>query len=301
MHNPYAETYARFTPWQGLVPAGYIAKSTGSIARVDRLYPGAHIAALTEQAKAPRWVRTAHTHPGDPNYFELGAILMAIDTARAGFAMMELGAGTGPWTAQAACAVAARGIGPRHFLAVEAEPQRFAWLEDNLTANGIAPDERDLIRGVVFPSTRQDAQVMFPVGTPLFAGWGAKTQGAVGGAAPITYAGRTEEARLEPAPVVSLRSLFARCDRIYDIAHVDIQGAELDVLTDAADLLQTRLRAIAIGTHSPAIDAGLTALFTRLGWRCLVAFGFGAGYEVDGRKVATAGLDGFQHWINPAL
>lgn len=301
MHHSYAATYAAFSPWQGLVPAGFVCTSVGSLARIDRLYPGAYIARLIAEAVAPRWVRTAHTAPTDPNYFELGAILMAIRAAKGSFAMMELGAGTGPWTAQAACAAAGHGIKDRHLLAVEAEPQRFAWLQDNMVMNGVSPQECDLIRAVVFPSNKQTEQVMFPVGAPLFAGWGAKTQGAVGAPQPITYSGRTEEARLEPAPVVSLRSLLERSDRIFDVAHVDIQAAELDVLKDAADLLPSRLRAIAIGTHSPAIDVGLTELFTQLGWRCMSSFGFGAGYEVDGRKVDTTGLDGFQHWINPTL
>lgn len=297
----YADVYARFPAWQGAVPAGYIAKPTGAIARIDRLYPGPYIAKLQEEAKALRLVHTRHCGATDPNYFELGAILMAVDAARDGFAMMELGAGTGPWTAQAACAAATRGLTPRHFLAVEAEPERFRWLEDNLLENSILRSEMDLVRAAVLPKSKHAMRILFPVGAPLFAGWGAQTSGEAGSSRTVTYAGRTEQAQLEPAPVVSLLGLLVRSQHVYDIVHIDIQGAEFEVLEEAAQVLPARLRAVAIGTHGHAIAAQIAELFTRLGWQCMVMIDGDSSYEVDGTRVCTAGLDGFQHWVNPGL
>jgi FkbM family methyltransferase len=299
--DPYATTFAKFPAWQGMVSAGCIARSTGAVARIDRLYPGPYIAKLQEEALRSRHVHTKHPGLADPNYLELGAILMAVDSAQGGFAMMELGAGTGPWTAQAACAAAARALRPRHFLAVEAEPERFVWLKDNLLQNAILPSEMDLVHAAVLPKSKHAMQVLFPVGTPLFAGWGAQTSGGRGSSREINYAGRTENARLEPSPVVSLLGLLIRSKHIYDIAHIDIQGAELEVLEEAAQVLASRLRAVAVGTHGDAVAKQLAKLFSGLGWRCIVAVDGNSSYDVNGTKVSTKGLDGFQHWVNPTL
>jgi FkbM family methyltransferase len=226
---------------------------------------------------------------------------MAVDSAHSGFAMMELGAGTGPWTAQAACAATARELKPRHFLAVEAEPERFIWLGDNLLENAILSSEMDLVRAAVLPKSQHDKQILFPVGAPLFAGWGAETSGAAGSIRPITYADRTEHARLEPAPVVSLLGLLLRSEHLYDIAHIDIQGAEFEVLEEAAHVLPSRLRAAAIGTHGDAVAKQTAELFSDLGWQCMVEIHGDWSYEINNTRVSTKGLDGFQHWVNPSL
>jgi FkbM family methyltransferase len=299
--DPYAAIFAKFPAWQGTVPPGYIARSTGAMARIDRLYPGAYIAKLQEEAVISRHVQTKHPNLADPNYLELGAILMAVDSARGGFAMMELGAGTGPWTAQAARAADARALRPRHFLAVEAEPERFVWLKDNLLQNAVMHSEMDLVHAAVLPKSKHAMPVLFPVGAPLFAGWGAQTSGDRGSRREITYAGRTENAHLEPTPVVSLLGLLIRSKHIYDIAHIDIQGAEFAVLEEAAEVLPSRLRAVAVGTHGDAIAKQLAKLFSGLGWRCIVAVDGNSSYNVSGSQVSTKGLDGFQHWVNPAL
>jgi FkbM family methyltransferase len=297
----YDEIYAKFPTWEGIVEAGYIARSTGSIARIDRLYPGEDIAILQMEAKEMRLVKTKHPAPTDPNYFELGAILMAVDSARGGFAMMELGAGTGPWTAQAANAAAARQIKIRHFLAVEAEPERFLWLEDNLIKNNVLDSEMDLVHAAVLPKSKHSMKVLFPVGAPLFAGWSAQTNSTAGTERTISYSGRTDRAELKTVPVISMLGLLLRSKHIYDIAHIDIQGSEFDVLEEAAQLLPSRLRAVAIGTHGDTISEKIAELFTKLGWQSMVFIDGNSNYKINDTQVSTVGLDGFQHWINPRL
>ena len=48
--------------------------------------------------------------------------------------------------------------------------------------------------------------------------------------------------------------------------HCDVQGAEGDVLTAAADVLSSRVRRIVVGTHGRAIEDRLMASFAAHGW-----------------------------------
>lgn len=61
-------------------------------------------------------------------------------------------------------------------------------------------------------------------------------------------------------PVVDISALL-RNEKMLDFMHVDIQGAELDLLTELFDFLCKRVRYIFIGTHSKQIEGGLFELF----------------------------------------
>lgn len=304
--NPYCDAYTRYQAWSGWVPAGHVANFLGSLSRVDRLYPGVHISELERKSEKDYFEITSIPRPVNTDYFEMGAVLSAVNQASGSFNMLELGAGTGPWTASAARAAASRGVKSRFFIAVEAEPTRSEWLQENLKINGILRTESRIRRAVVFPSSEKGKQVYFPVGAPLFAGHTAqpslKELDASQRKRRVEYVGRIEEAALEAAPVVSLKELLQeRIDLIFDLAHVDIQGVEDRVVEDAAKIMQTNLRSIAIGTHSASVEKSLEQTFTQLGWECVFSFGTNSAFAVDGIEVSTKGLDGFQHWINPRL
>lgn len=306
MKNPYIDVFKEYTPWSGLVPSGYVASFLGSLSKIDRLYPGAYIAALQKKAAEDYFEKTTLISPNHANYYEMGAVLSAVNRASNQFNMLELGAGTGPWTASAACAAASKGIKSRFFVAVEAEPTRSEWLRENMAKNGISQAESCILRAVVFPSHKKDMKIYFPVGAPLFAGHGVRAS-TTDIDVPllkrkVEYVGRVEEAVLEAAPVTSLGELLSEHrEKIFDLAHIDIQGVEDQVIEDAADIIQTNLRSVAIGTHGPAIEENLRQTFTRLGWTCVFSFGTNSEFEVDGTVISTKGLDGFQHWVNPKL
>jgi len=306
MQNPYGDVFESYAPWSGSVPAGYTASFLGSLARIDRLYPGKYISVLEKKAAQDYHDTPPLPRPQSPNYYEMGAVLSAVNRASGEFNMLELGAGTGPWTASAAHAAARKGITSRYFIAVEAEPTRFEWLHDNMAVNGISGDERHLVRAVVFPSGKADTNVYFPVGAPLFAGHGARSSETELDGPQLTrkveYVGRVEDAVLEAAPVVTLGELLrVHRDRVFDVAHIDIQGVEDQVIEDAADMIQTNLRSVAIGTHGAKIEENLHRILARLGWTCVFSFGTNSTFEVDGAVISTKGLDGFQHWVNPKL
>lgn len=303
--NPYGHVIGSFSPWSGTVKAGHTANFVGAVARIDRLYPGDYIKTLQARATTDYHLVPPPPNPGTTDYYETGAVLQAVVHAGAEFAMLELGSGTGPWTALAARAAHARHITKRRFVAVEGEPTRHAWLRENLLNNGITAEEFDTVCAVVAPSHKRDLKIYFPVGAPLFAGHGA-TLATVElqesrRQRQVNYVGRSEDARLEPALVVTLPDLLDRHDCIFDIAHIDIQGLEDQVISDAADAICARLRSVAIGTHSGVIETNLRKTLTGLGWTCVFEFPTQANFECSDSTISTLGFDGFQHWINPKL
>jgi hypothetical protein len=89
-----------------------------------------------------------------------------------------------------------------------------------------------------------------------------------------------------------------------DYLHMDIQGAELDVLSYRPDYLDRWVRLVNIGTHSIEIEAGLRKLFRELEWDCLYDVQLGSKHPVRMGDEVTPEVefgDGIQVWRNPRL
>jgi FkbM family methyltransferase len=218
---------------------------------------------------------------------EWATLLAAIQAAGEHFTMIELGAGFGRWTVNAATAL--RRIKPhtRHrFAAVEAEPTHFAWLRLHTRDNGLRRWSRRgtcrLIHAAVSGRDGEDDE--FYVGNP--AGWygQALVRPENSGAAAPTMRVRT----------IRLGNLLRDLGSV-DLVDMDIQGTELEVLVEARPELH-RVRRIYVETHSEAIDDALPDLLAdwtlvaaqRVGERVETAFG-----------LADYGGGGFQSWVNP--
>jgi hypothetical protein len=80
---------------------------------------------------------------------------------------------------------------------------------------------------------------------------------------------------------------------------MDIQGAELDVISACIDKLDRFVKMIHIGTHSLPIEARLMHLFHVHGWRPRYIFSC---WELNQTPYgAFRFIDGIQSWENPAL
>lgn len=89
-----------------------------------------------------------------------------------------------------------------------------------------------------------------------------------------------------------------------DYLHMDIQGAELDVLAYQAERLDRDVNIVNIGTHSAIIEAGLRKFFNRLGWECLYDIALGSKRTVRVGDMVIPEVtfgDGVQVWRNPSL
>jgi FkbM family methyltransferase len=232
---------------------------------------------------------TSWRQPGAAELSEWQAMFDAIEDAVGRLTMMELGAGFGRFTVNAAAALRQYRPGLKYrFIAVEAEPTHCRWMKQHTRANGLHRWSRagtcTLIRAAV---SREAGRESFFFGNPReWYGQGLVRPENEGASAPVTQV-RT----------VTLSSLLAPLDRV-DLLDIDIQGAELEVLTEAASALG-RVRRIHVETHSTAIDEQLPKVFEQAAgnWWQEIAFPLGATHTTE-RGVADFSGGGVQLWRN---
>jgi FkbM family methyltransferase len=230
-------------------------------------------------------------HPLPHEAFEWMALLDAIAEASTDFTMLELGAGFGRWTVRAAAAVRRyRADLTYRLVAVEAEPTHFAWLRQHTSDNdvGLRPSTGTckLVKAAV---SRHPGEDSFYVGNA--AGWY--------GQALLRPENVGADAPAQAVATVTLSSLVDPLDRV-DLIDVDIQGAELEVLTEAASWLG-RVRRVYVETHSKTIDEDLPRVFERAEgrWSLAAAAPLGARL-VTPLNDASFDEGGAQLWINGA-
>ena len=188
-------------------------------------------------------------------------VLKAVAAADDRFAMMELGAGWGPWVVDGAAAARRRGIARPDLLAVEADPGHFAFLLQHFRDNGLDPAQHRLIRAAVGvePGAARWPRVDDPA-----ADWGSRPQA---GAHPGTpdHIGR-HFAEWIDVEVVPFAGLLRERDA-WDLVHIDVQGWEVELCAAAADLLDERVRWLVVATHDAKLHGDLLDLLFRRGWR----------------------------------
>jgi FkbM family methyltransferase len=190
--------------------------------------------------------------------------------------MLELGAGYGRWTVNAAAAVRAYHDDlPTRLIAVEAEPTHYKWLKQHARDNGV---RAKLLRAAV---AAESGQVEFAVGDA--AGWYGQA----------IADGTWSPERVERVRAVTLSSLLEPLDEI-DLIHLDVQGAELAVLAEAAPRLD-RVRRIHVGTHNREVEDGLRRLFADLGWTSVNDYASGSTSETPFGELTFQ--DGVQTWL----
>jgi FkbM family methyltransferase len=245
----------------------------------------------------------------DEEYFEWVDVLEAVDQAAETFVMIELGAGYGRWCARAAVAVRRKSDCRCRFVAVEAEPVHFRWIRDHFRDNDIDPDEHELIWAAVGP---QPGFVPFWVGAPD--GWYGQAI-AVGQAPPLPDVGTRRRLKARSAlgrppvvsngdrsvtwiPSVTLADVLAPYPRV-DLIDLDVQGAEYEVLASAIVLVNTRVRRLHIGTHSPQIEQQLRELLSAHNWQKINDYPGQSTTQTPYGAIQFG--DGVQTWVNPAM
>jgi hypothetical protein len=217
---------------------------------------------------------------------EWASCLRSIDLSADRFVMLELGCGWGCWMNN--CGVTAKHAGKQIKLyGVEADTGHIIYAKNAFNDNGITEQEFVLSQGIAGKSA---SIVLFPSiesgidwsGTAIFNPSQQQQEAADSG----------KYARL---PVINIGDLIKKECRL-DFMHVDIQGAELDLLSEIFDLLCIKVRYIFIGTHSKQIEGGLIDLFTSNGiWKLEVERP--AIFQIiDGSPKVT--VDGVQAWRN---
>jgi FkbM family methyltransferase len=275
--------FEQFGIWSGNVPAGYFADWSGILTRAD-------VWAFNEEYLATYNFDRAESH-GIPmtneGIMDWVPLAESISVSRGIFRMAALGAGWGRWAS--AGAFLARRIGLDYrLLAVEAEPQHFAWLQRHMAENALN-DERTILMHAA--AAGQSGYCWFQTGNAT-AHYGQSIQ-SFGEDQP-------SDANMERVEAITLEQILHRISPL-DYLHMDIQGAELDLLSAFPVTLDANVKCVNIGTHSAEIEAGLRRLFSGLGWSCRYSIPLGSTQliSVDGKEALIPFEDGVQFWINP--
>lgn len=222
-------------------------------------------------------------------YFEWIDLVEAVLNSSQRFTIMELGAGYGRWSVNGALAATKLGKDYR-IIAVEAEPQHYKWLVDNIKENGLDENRCRLVEAAVAGS---DGESRFYAGNP--ASWYGQRI-VLTSDPPISQEDSNHGVHFISVKCITLSSLL-KDEGLIDLIDMDIQGLELEVIQSAKNEITAQVKKVHVATHSYEIEEGLRKFFHGLGWTLTYD------YSCQGKHMTEYGeirfVDGVQGWINP--
>lgn len=225
--------------------------------------------------------------PPNEHYFDWVATLESVNAARGTFRMAELGAGWAPWLVRAALACRQRpAVDAVELVAVEADETHHGWVLSHLADNGLLVSERiHAVRGAM---AAQPGTIRFPLIANPDENYGASTRAV------------TARSEWVEVPAYTLADILQHFSGPVDFLHVDIQGAEYDVLPPALDLLKRQVRAMMVGTHvSEEHHDRLATQLADAGWVQQLNFPRNRTSPTAVGDIAFG--DGFLYFRNPSL
>lgn len=227
---------------------------------------------------------TADYPPLNEHYFDWIALLSCVSKASGTFRMAELGAGWAPWLVRSVFAARqVSAINKVELLAVEADPTHYQWVKEHFLENQLRPNDYHLIHGAVSGTS---TILKFPKIENPDEDYGASLR---------NVSGNSEFIEVQGYPLESLLNKFSGP---LDFLHIDIQGAEYDVIPQSMELLKTNVKAIMIGTHiSSEKHEYLRELFLKNNWQPIMIYPRNA--EVTTEYGVVNFGDGFLFLRNP--
>lgn len=249
------------------------------------------------------YIKATVPHLSD-EYFEWISLLQAAKRASGSFTVVELGAGFGRWSARAVLAAKQCGITDIKAILVEAEPCHAEWCKEHMIDNAISNFE--VIEAAV---GAQKGEMLFVVREPnkdfapsdwygQAANWTAENYHV---ATEETYYGHpvidngTGWGSIK-VPVLPLDEILSATKSV-DLIDMDIQGAEAEVVESSMAVLNAKVKAIHIGTHSTEIEGRVRSSFESHGWRRI--WDYPLQQRVDTPFGPVSFDDGVQTWENP--
>lgn len=224
--------------------------------------------------------------PKNEHYLDWIVLLTAVSRAQGTFRMAECGAGWAPWLVRAALAARQRpAITALELVGIEADTTHYAWMAEHFRDNGLNPDDYHLLHGAV---SATPGVLQFPVIADPDVDYGTSLGMAATAARTIDVKGWSLPETLD---------IFSGP---LDFLHIDIQGAEYDVIPPAMDILKRRVKSVMVGTHiSDAKHDSLAERFRQAGWTQTMALPRNTANATPWGEVTTN--DGFLWFENPGL
>ena len=240
--------------------------------------------------------RLQHPIPDDGFHaegIEYVALLDAIDrfATDGSFVAVEAGAGWGPWLAMAGVVCRNRGVHEVRLVGVEASKERFALMQKHLTYNALNTESGvkvDLFRGAVWS---HDGVIHFPESA-------VEDMGAAASSSAESTDYRGQPVSTTEVPCCRLDTLVGS-DQGVDFLHVDVQGAESELIVSHLDWLNRSVKSMMMATHSRPLEGELMTHLGEAGWVLLreKPCRFAVGNVVSEWTGATT-VDGSQYWFN---
>jgi len=315
----YADAFAGISPWAGEVPKGYMVDFLGTLTPGEfRVLFGVDPGTLGGRVET----RLPVINDGE-GWFEAVDWVAAAHEARDSYVMVTLGACYGAQAVGSYRALQLLNPMPYKLVAVEPEPENFAWMARYFRENGIDPDQHWLVQAAMSDT---NAPVFFPVGSPgigvqncfstnepgarkayvreLVARGSPETALAslllenTTGITKSLKPGENLMAEIKLLSAVTLRDISGPFD-VVDYLESDIQQSEIVVFPPFLDLLRKKVRRIHIGTHGKDTHWTLHNLFAERGWEMVFSFEPNAEHDTPLGRFATN--DGVLTVRNPDL
>jgi FkbM family methyltransferase len=240
---------------------------------------------------------------------EYASLAQALLTATDTFRIVEVGAGWAPWSVAGIVQARRRELRATG-IAVEADEIRSGWAMQHASDNDVLaqlitgePDE--IAAALAEPWGEVELRVV------RAAGWHTRTmlqfpdldEGDMGGAV-WTLPGTDVDYRgahlsHHDVPAVSIDDLLDASE-LTDLLHVDVQGVEYDLVEPASDVIQRKVRLMAIGTTDRLIEGRLQQHFLSRGWGLAIDDPCTAVFTMTHPTLAGFTVqDGTQLWENP--
>jgi hypothetical protein len=168
---------------------------------------------------------------------EWASCLRSVDLSGERFVMLELGCGWGCWINNLGVAAKSEGKSVKLY-GVEADQQSLRFARLALNDNGITENEFVLSKGI---AGKMGNVALFPSISPEEGGGGV----AIFNPSNAQLSEAKNSGKYFILPCVDIDNLIKDEERL-DFMHVDLQGAELDLLTEIFDLLCKKVRYIFI-------------------------------------------------------
>jgi hypothetical protein len=276
-----------FKPFSGYVPSGFLVDFVGSLTDakframwgVDPTQVGGGEVATSRPVVT--W---------GEGFFEAVSWFEAARAARGSYTMITLGACYGAQAVGAYLVLQRLNPMPAKLVAVEGDPENFAWAQKHFRDNSIDPNRHWLINCAISDSNKP---VLFPVGEPgsgvnnciatntersrrIYAEELARRPDLADVVRNLIIAGKTGiEVRPVSAAEFRTNVEFVSAVRLADILgpfecvdllESDIQQSESVVFPPAMDLIKAKVKRVHLATHGTEVHAQLLPLFIERGF-----------------------------------
>jgi hypothetical protein len=276
-----------FAPFSGYVPAGFLVDFVGSLtdARFRAMW-----------GVDPTQVGGGHVQTSRPvvgwgeGFFEAVSWFEAARAARGSYTMITLGACYGGQAVDAYLTLQRLNPMPAKLVAVEGDPENFAWVQMHFRDNNIDPAVHWLVNCAISDTNQP---VLFPVGEPgsgvnnciatniaksrrIYAEEVARRPDLPNVVRDLLIHGKTGiqitpvrdrdfRTNVEFVSAIRLADILGPLEYI-DLLESDIQQSESVVFPPAMDLIKKRVKRVHLATHGADVHAQLLPLFIERGF-----------------------------------